>query len=73
MTGTSLPQTLIGIGNSVPHGNSFILAGARGRDIMYKYDPETGHWILLPQRLSSAPAYGAIPISIDRDDFNSLI
>ena len=56
---------------TVPFGDAFFLMGGHissSKDVnaIYEYEPKTGHWTLMPYRLSS-PAHGFTAFSVDRE------
>ena len=42
----------------------------KARDTVYKYEPETGHWTLMPYRLST-PTYAMPAFLINRKAFQN--
>ncbi len=59
---------------AVPYGNSFLLVGGLERhggpavDAVYKFDPETENWILMPQRLNR-PKHAVGAVLVRPDEF----
>ncbi len=61
--------------NSVQYADTFFLLGGqiedkKDSDAIYRYEPETGHWSLIPYRMSS-PAWRFAAFAVNRDAFKN--
>ena len=73
--GPSLPQRLH-YHVAIPFGDTFFIVGgyngSNSVTTVYRYEPSTGHWTLLPYRLSS-PSWGIATFLVNRHAFKNTV